>query len=71
MRYAFIDEQRTQHCVRRMRNLLHVSTAGYYQRQLLQPMQHCLIPDCLSSSGGKQKASPTLNFAIRKDRTTA
>ncbi len=31
MRYAFIEEQRTQHCVRRMCNLLNVSPAGYYE----------------------------------------
>jgi len=31
MRYAFIEEQRTQHCVRRMCNLLKVSPAGYYE----------------------------------------
>jgi len=29
MRYAFIEEQRTQHCVRRMCDLLNVSPAGY------------------------------------------
>lgn len=31
MRYAFIEEQRTQHCVRRMCTLLNVSPAGYYE----------------------------------------
>ena len=31
MRYAFIEEQRTQHCVRRMCTLLSVSPAGYYE----------------------------------------
>jgi transposase InsO family protein len=31
MRYAFIDEQRTQHPVRRMCELLEVSSAGYYE----------------------------------------
>jgi len=31
MRYAFIEEQRTQHSVRRMCYLLEVSAAGYYE----------------------------------------
>ncbi len=31
MKYAFIDEQRTNHRVRRMCELLHVSAAGYYE----------------------------------------
>lgn len=30
MKYAFIEEQRTNHCVRRMCELLTVSAAGYY-----------------------------------------
>ena len=31
MRYTFIEEQRTQHSIRRMCRLLEVSTAGYYE----------------------------------------
>ena len=31
MKYAFIEEQRTNHCVRRMCELLSVSAAGYYE----------------------------------------
>ena len=31
MRYAFIEEQRTQHSVRRMCRLLYVSSAGFYE----------------------------------------
>ena len=31
MRYAFIEEQRTLHSVRRMCELLEVSPAGYYE----------------------------------------
>jgi len=31
MRYTFIEEQRTHHCVERMCNLLEVSRAGYYE----------------------------------------
>jgi len=31
MKYAFIEEQRTQHCIERMCSMLEVSRAGYYE----------------------------------------
>ncbi len=31
MKYAFIEEQRTQHCIERMCSMLEISRAGYYE----------------------------------------
>ncbi len=45
MRFAFIEEQRTQHCVRRMCHLLEVSRAGYYEWRSRLPSTRALADD--------------------------
>ncbi len=47
MRYAFIEEQRAQHSVRRMCELLSVSPAGYYEWRGRSPSQRTLVDTSL------------------------
>ena len=49
MRYAFIEEQRTQHSVRRMCHLLNVSPAGYYEWRNRPPSTRAIADNALST----------------------
>ena len=47
MRYTFIEEQRTQHSIRRMCRLLEVSTAGYYEWRGRAPSRRAIANERL------------------------
>lgn len=49
MKYAFIEEQRTQHSVRRMCELLGVSPAGYYEWRGRPPSPRALVDATLAA----------------------